>query len=161
LKPKERSSSKNGSFVNPRGMSMMRRGTMMHRGSIMAFKPINNLEESNKYTEKHPECGRILGKIPLDRTPAEKNYLLKEFRNYKAFKKLSDFTLSEVVGSLLLQEYEADRAIFKQGTTSNLIHFIGDRGTAWYIILSGLVSVQVSRTGRIEDSREVVKLHAG
>lgn len=91
---------------------VMKRGSMMRRGSVSS-----NIVEINRYTEKHPECGKILKKIPLDRNTAEKTFLLKEFRDFKAFKKLSDFTLSEVVGSLVLQEYEANRAIFKQGTT--------------------------------------------
>jgi hypothetical protein len=107
--------------------------------------------ETPKFTDQHPEYGNILQKIPLDRSSEEISILFKVFRDFKAFKKLSDFTLGEVVGALVLQEYESHRAIFKQG----------DFGTAWYIILSGNVSVQVSKTGRIEDSREVVKLHAG
>ena len=77
--------------------------------------------DARKYTDEHPECGRILQKIPLDRTAVEKNILFKMFRDFKAFKKLSDFTLGEVVGALVLQVFEANRAIFKQGTIRNLI----------------------------------------
>ena len=104
-----------------------------------------------RYTDENPECGHILKKSPLDRTNEEKKSLCGHLRNFKAFKKLSDFTLNEVCGSLNLLEYEPNRAVFKQG----------DVGTAWYIILSGTVSVQISKTGRIEDSIEVVKLRDG
>ena len=116
-----------------------------------------------RYTDTVPVAGEILLKSPLDRTADEKKTLFKHLREFKAFRKLSDFTLSEVVGSLILQEFEPDRAIFKQGRISNLAYLrkIGDVGTAWYIILSGTVSVQISRTGKIEDSVKVARLRDG
>jgi hypothetical protein len=97
------------------------------------------------------KCGPLLKKAPYDRTYAEKMIIFNELRPMKGFKNLSDFTLLDVCGSLILRDYEANRAIFRQG----------DHGTAWYILLSGQVAVQITTTGRLEDSREVVRLPAG
>lgn len=98
------------------------------RSSVLV-KPFINME-IRKYTDDHPDCGKILLLPPLDRRAAEKNLLFKNFRNFKAFKKLSDFTLGEVVGALVLQEFEANRAIFKQG---KIIHSLFRRYWNWLV----------------------------
>ena len=72
-----------------------------------------------RFTDDHPEIGTILQKPPIDRTSDEKKALFKVMRPLKAFQKFSDFTLGEVVGSLVLLEMEPNRAVFKQGMLLN------------------------------------------
>jgi hypothetical protein len=68
-----------------------------------------------RFTDNHPDIATILRKPPIDRTSDEKKSLFKVMRPLKAFQKISDFTLGEVVGSLVLLEMEPNRAVFKQG----------------------------------------------
>ncbi|KAJ3280216.1 hypothetical protein HK104_000825 [Borealophlyctis nickersoniae] len=94
---------------------------------------------------------QILKKTRFERTPDDLRVLFRAVRKVGAFSKLSDFILGQLCSVLGYQLYEKDRAVFRQG----------DLGTAWYIILSGSVVVQVTRTERIEDSVAVAKLSAG
>ena len=41
------------------------------------------------------------------------------------------------------------------------MHNAGDVATAWYVILSGSVTVQISKTGRIEDSFVIKTINKG
>ena len=68
-----------------------------------------------RFTDDHPDISIILHKPPIDRNSDEKKALFKVMRPLRAFQKFSDFTLGEVVGSLVLIEMEPNRAIFKQG----------------------------------------------
>lgn len=73
------------------------------------------LTAPKRFTDDHPDIGVILRKPPIDRNSDEKKALFKVMRPLRAFQKFSDFTLSEVVGSLVLLEMESNRAVFKQG----------------------------------------------
>nr|KAJ3422491.1 Cation transport regulator-like protein 2 [Polyrhizophydium stewartii] len=99
----------------------------------------------------HPETIAPFKKSGFERTPDDIKILFRAMRGIKAFKDLSDFILGQLCGVLKYQEYEPNRAVFRQG----------DQGTAWYIILSGACTVQISKTGRIEDSIAVATLNAG
>ncbi|KAI9092122.1 cyclic nucleotide-binding-like protein [Phlyctochytrium arcticum] len=93
----------------------------------------------------------ILQKSRFERTAEDVKVLFKFLRKIKAFAKVSDFILEQLCKVGYYQSYAADRAVFRQGEV----------GTAWYILLHGSVVVQVSQTGRIEDSVPVTKLYAG
>ncbi|KAJ3086333.1 hypothetical protein HK102_013256 [Quaeritorhiza haematococci] len=93
----------------------------------------------------------ILRKPPIQRTPKELKRLFGLMRPLQAFSDLSDFILGEVCGVMGYQYCAANRAVFRQG----------EAGTAWFIILSGSVSVQISKTGMIEDSVPVGVMRAG
>eukprot|EP00842_Homolaphlyctis_polyrhiza_P005727 jgi/Hompol1/6155/HPOL_002610-RA len=99
----------------------------------------------------NPETIAPLRKTGFERTPEDIKILFKAMRGIRAFKDLSDFILGQLCSVIRYQTYEGDRAVFRQG----------DTGTAWYIILSGSCSVQISKTGRIEDSFAVATLSAG
>jgi hypothetical protein len=47
------------------------------------------------------------------------------------------------------------------GFSNALIYLLGDAGSAWFIILKGSVNVQLTRTGRIEDTIVVNRLNVG
>ncbi|KAI8999334.1 cyclic nucleotide-binding-like protein [Gaertneriomyces semiglobifer] len=72
-------------------------------------------------------------------------------RGLPAFGHFSNFILGQICNVLRLHIYEPERVVFGQG----------EQGTAWYIILKGSVSVQVSPTGKPEDSVVVARLQAG
>ncbi|KAJ3208612.1 hypothetical protein HDU67_006625 [Dinochytrium kinnereticum] len=96
-------------------------------------------------------CMNTLLRAPYDRTHQELRNLFRLLRQLKAFEKLSDFILGELCRVIKGSRYEANRVVFKQG----------DPGTAWFVILSGSVSVQISKTGRVEEGVVVRQLHKG
>ncbi|KAJ8323712.1 Rap guanine nucleotide exchange factor-like 1 [Batrachochytrium dendrobatidis] len=114
-------------------------------------KKWSDSHQRNVFLMEHPETNQPFKKNGFERTPEDIKILFNAMRGIKAFNDLSDFILGQLCGVIKYQEYETDRAVFKQG----------DQGTAWYIILSGLCSVQISKTGRIEDSFSVATLGAG
>ncbi|KAJ3107471.1 hypothetical protein HDU97_004067 [Phlyctochytrium planicorne] len=96
-------------------------------------------------------CVQILQKAPYDRNNQEIRKLFRCLRPLKAFEKLSDFILGDLCRVVRYSRFEANRVVFKQG----------DPGTAWYIILTGSVSVLISKTGHIEDGVVVRQIPKG
>ncbi|KAJ3213313.1 Cyclic nucleotide-binding domain-containing protein 2 [Clydaea vesicula] len=94
---------------------------------------------------------QILKKACFSRTESELDKLGKYLKKFNAFQKISEFILQQLCSVMILNTFDAGRAIFRQG----------EMGAAWYIILTGTVSVQITKTGRIEDSIVVSKLHEG
>ncbi|KAI8907969.1 cyclic nucleotide-binding-like protein [Gorgonomyces haynaldii] len=92
-----------------------------------------------------------LKKSSFERTPNDQRTLFTYMRGLKAFEKLSDFLLSEVLMVCRLQLFDAEAAVFRQGEV----------GTAWYIILWGSCKVLISKTGQLADSFHVATMHTG
>ncbi|KAJ3410159.1 hypothetical protein HDV05_004039 [Chytridiales sp. JEL 0842] len=105
----------------------------------------------NPWMYFHNECVQMLQKPGWERTQEEIRVLTRVMRGLKAFDKFSDFILKEVCGVARFNAIEPMRAVFRQGEV----------GSAWYIILKGSVKVQITRTGRIEDTFTVSKLGVG
>ncbi|KAJ3302368.1 hypothetical protein HDU76_005534, partial [Blyttiomyces sp. JEL0837] len=99
----------------------------------------------------HNECVAILKKPGDTRTKLEIVVIERVMRRLAAFQGLSDFIITETCKSMTYQFIETDRVIFRQG----------DPALFWYIILSGAVDVQISVTGKLEDSKAVKRINAG
>ncbi|KAJ3333981.1 hypothetical protein HDU76_000113, partial [Blyttiomyces sp. JEL0837] len=99
----------------------------------------------------HNECVAMLKKPGDARTKLEIAVIERVMRRLAAFQDLSDFIITETCKSMTYQFIETDRVIFRQG----------DPALFWYIILSGAVDVQVSVTGKLEDSIAVKRINAG
>lgn len=112
--------------------------------------PTSRLQKS-QFFQDHPETYVPLHKSSVARTSDENKLLFKAMRGIRAFKSLSDFTLNQLCACLKYQEFVPNRAIFKQG----------DQGSAWFILLTGVVSVHVTKTGRIQDSFQVATMKEG
>ncbi|KAJ3164075.1 hypothetical protein HK101_000534 [Irineochytrium annulatum] len=94
----------------------------------------------------------IMRKTPASsRTAVERRRMFRELRGMRALEAFQDGPVWELCGILEHVVFEANRLVFKQG----------DAATAWYIILSGSVSVQISQSGRLEDNRLIRKLSKG
>ncbi|KND02243.1 uncharacterized protein SPPG_02724 [Spizellomyces punctatus DAOM BR117] len=106
---------------------------------------------NNHDRSEHQAAVSILRKSRFERTGDDIKQLYRYMRRIKAFAKLSDFILNQLCAVVHFQAFAKDRAVFRQG----------EIGTAWYIILTGSVVVQVSSTSRIEDSVPVTRLYAG
>ncbi|KAJ3248523.1 cop9 signalosome complex subunit [Chytriomyces hyalinus] len=90
-------------------------------------------------------------KCPYERSTEDLHQLFQFTREMPAFKQFNDLYLQEVCKVITYERFERDEYFFKQG----------DEGTAWYILISGAVSVLVSKTGDIADSTVVRKMEAG
>ncbi|KAI9207816.1 cyclic nucleotide-binding-like protein [Polychytrium aggregatum] len=84
------------------------------------------------FPEDSPAMKALL-KLSSHRTDEDVTAIFCVMRSIKAFSRMSNFILSEVCRVLTLQEFEPNRAVFKQG----------DPATSWYVILKGSVVVEV------------------
>ncbi|TPX66611.1 hypothetical protein SpCBS45565_g04383 [Spizellomyces sp. 'palustris'] len=76
----------------------------------------------------------ILKKVPPARTQEDIQILFRGLRPLRAFKSLSNFALTQLLGVLHLNTYDPHRIVFKQG----------EEGTSWFVILQGRVNVMVA-----------------
>ncbi|KAJ3242346.1 hypothetical protein HDU81_005099 [Chytriomyces hyalinus] len=90
-------------------------------------------------------------KCPYERSTEELHQLFQFTREMPAFKQFNDLYLQEVCKVITYERFEREEYIFRQG----------DEGSAWYILISGAVSVLVSKTADIADSMVVRKMEAG
>ncbi|KAJ3071753.1 cGMP-dependent protein kinase 1, partial [Rhizoclosmatium hyalinum] len=98
-----------------------------------------------------PDFWKPLNKKPYERTKTDVEVLYKMARRIPAFAKLNDYYLGEIVKVVTLVEFEEDEYVFRQG----------EEGTAWFIIISGSVSISITKTGDLNDSFVIRHMVAG
>ncbi|KAJ3184481.1 hypothetical protein HK101_009851 [Irineochytrium annulatum] len=103
------------------------------------------------WKQSHAECLAILEKSKWARSKTETEILIRVLKGFKAFDFLSDFIISEVSGAMEYVPMDAERVVVKQG----------DDATAWFIVVSGTLKVQISTTKRIEDAVFVRNIYTG
>ncbi|XP_031560616.1 rap guanine nucleotide exchange factor 4-like [Actinia tenebrosa] len=88
---------------------------------------------------------------PADRTGEDIDIVYARLKDMKIFERLHPTVLQQICYYGYYQDLEEGIVLFRQG----------DVGTNWYAILSGTVDVNVSQTGKIEDSVTICTLGPG
>lgn len=131
----------------PATLSSRRRSSLRRTSLSSAI----SLEAQNRARKERNIITTILKKPSVLRNEDDLETLAKYVKGYKAFATLSEFLLGQLCTVMALNEYEAGRAVFKQG----------EIGTAWYIIISGQVMVQITKTGNLADLFKIASLGVG
>ncbi|KAI9345689.1 hypothetical protein BDR26DRAFT_143378 [Obelidium mucronatum] len=91
-----------------------------------------------KPTHQYQEFIKSLKKKSFERTATDVDRIYNTTRSLPAFSNLTPFYLYQISKVVTLVEYPAAGAyVFEQG----------QEGTAWYVVLSGAVSVEITKTG--------------
>ncbi|KAI9346526.1 hypothetical protein BDR26DRAFT_855709 [Obelidium mucronatum] len=78
---------------------------------------------------------RAVVKPSYERSKQDTEFIFNVARKLSAFKKISDLLLWQLCKVVRYMKVEAERAVFKQG----------DHGTAWFIVISGQVSISIAK----------------
>ncbi|KAJ3234437.1 Rap guanine nucleotide exchange factor 4 [Chytriomyces hyalinus] len=90
-------------------------------------------------------------KMSFERSKGEIEAIFSVARQVAAFEKLGDNRLRQLCKVITYSRLDKDSLVFKQG----------DPGTIWFVIIAGLVSVSISKTGNLADSVLVRQVGGG
>ncbi|KAJ3238345.1 Rap guanine nucleotide exchange factor 4 [Chytriomyces hyalinus] len=90
-------------------------------------------------------------KMSFERSKVEIEAVFSVARQVAAFEKLGDNRLRQLCKVITYSRLDKECLVFKQG----------DPGTIWFVIIAGLVSVSISKTGNLADSVLVRQVGGG
>ncbi|KAJ1533284.1 hypothetical protein HK096_005435 [Nowakowskiella sp. JEL0078] len=106
----------------------------------------NSTRRHSTISESVPEdIVRILQLELRERTARDIRIIYRYLRTLKDLSKLSEFVLTQLCSVVYLNQYEANRVVFRQGEV----------GTSWFIVMSGSLDVFVDG----KDGESVVVAH--
>lgn len=162
----------NSQSISPKSLSMP--GTpgsqYSRRGGAMTPRARDRMNKALRAAEKAQEAAdilrlnsrraqSILKKSKLFRTDDDTEFLSRYLKPYKAFINVSDFMLAQLCSIMTLEHFEAGKNGMSEGYIKTTVFVQGDAGYDWYIIFSGQVMIQITKTGDLKGTGDLHRFH--
>ncbi|KAL3832515.1 hypothetical protein ACJMK2_024150, partial [Sinanodonta woodiana] len=112
---------------------------------------VNTLQQAEGGVTMVSEWVSCLDKRPCDRTGEDLDVIYSKLKDIKVFEKFHPMLLQQICYYGYYEDLEKGITLFRQG----------DIGTNWYTVLSGSLEVQISETGRAQDTVTLCTLGPG